>query len=72
MDGQVKVIEACDKGKGREAEMRKDRKDKCQMEESHTWEEWAREQYIVDSPAVHADITPFQPSHVILHKSVIS
>lgn len=69
MDGQVKVIEACDadKGKGSRDEKRQKRQ-QCQMEESHTWEEWAREQYIVDSPAMHADTTPCQPSDGILHK----
>lgn len=71
MDGQVKVIEACDKGKGSRDEKRQKRQQR-QMEESHTWKEWAREQYIIDSPVVHTNITPFQFSHVILHKSVIS
>lgn len=51
MDGQVKVIEACggDKGKGSRDE-RGQKRQQRHVEESDTREEWAREQYIADSP----------------------
>lgn len=54
MDGQVKIIEACGVDEGREAEMREDRKDNRPAWKHHTKEEWAREQYIVNSLGAHA------------------
>lgn len=40
--------------KGREAEMKGDRKDNRATWKHHTQEEWAREQYIADSLGAHA------------------
>lgn len=55
MDGQVKVIEACevDGGKGSTDE-RGWKKSWSHMEASHT-RGWAREQYIADSPSDPSD-----------------
>lgn len=50
MDGQVKVIEACEADEGKEGRDERGRKrPRSHMEVSHT-RGWAREQYIAGTP----------------------